>query len=169
VARRFRGEHSARVDGKGRVSIPAGFRKVIEAGDPDWVEGRAAGLVIVYGNDRRRFLECYTMRAIAEVDELIERMPRGSAERRAMEDFIYAKSEEVSVDGTGRMVLPKKLRDKIGLAADAPVYFKASGDTFQIWNEETYQGDQAGGIDAVYEALPDGADPLMLLDRYREG
>lgn len=169
MARRFRGEHSTKVDAKGRLSIPANFRKVIEAGDPDWVEGRPANLVIVYGNERRRFLECYTMEAIAEVDAAIARMPRGAPERRTMEDFIYAKSEDVTVDGSGRMVLPKKLRDKIGLGADSPVYFKASGDTFQIWNEATYQHVQMTDIDAVYAALPEDADPLVLLDKYREG
>ena len=150
------------------MSIPASFRKVIESLDPDWVEGRPATLIIVYGNDRRRFLECYTVKAIEEVDRLIERMPRGSNDRRAMEDFIYAKSEEVDVDGTGRMVLPKKLRDKIGLGAEAPILFKGAGDTFQIWNEATFDAERAAGIDAVYDALPDDADPLVILDKYRE-
>lgn len=150
------------------MSIPSNFRKVIEGLDPDWVEGRPATLVVVYGNERRNFLECYTIRAIEEVDALIERMPRGSDERRAMEDFIYAKSEEITVDGTGRTVLPKKLRDKIGLEAETPIRFKGAGDTFQIWNEATYESEQAGGIDRAYDALPEDADPLILLEKYRE-
>ncbi|MCA8878784.1 MAG: division/cell wall cluster transcriptional repressor MraZ [Rhodobacteraceae bacterium] len=168
MARRFRGEHSQKIDGKGRLSIPAGFRRVIELSDPDWVEGKPATLIIVYGNERRQFLECYTVEAINEIDEAIGRMPRGSDARRAMEDFIYAKSEEVQVDSSGRLVLPKKLRDKIGLSADEMVYYKAAGDTFQIWKEATYEAVHSANIDRVYDALPDGADPLIILDQFRE-
>lgn len=168
MGRRFRGEHTQKVDSKGRVSIPASFRKVIESSDPDWVEGKPATLIIVYGTDIRKFLECYTVDAMEEVDAAIGRMPRGSDERRAMEDFFNAKSEEVSVDGTGRLVLQKRLRDKIGLDGEGMAYFKASGDTFQIWKPEDYEIEEQTGIARVYASLPEGADPLILLDRYRE-
>lgn len=169
MARRFRGEHSQKIDAKGRLSIPSNFRRVIELSDPDWVEGKSSTLVIVYGNDRRKFLECYTQEAIDEIDQAIQRMPRGSDARRAMEDFIYAKSEEVQVDGGGRMVLPKKMRDKIGLNADDTVYYKAAGDTFQIWKESTYEAENAAGLDRAYDGLPEGTDPLILLDQFRQG
>ena len=36
---RFRGESVHKVDQKGRVSVPASFRRVIEEGDPDWGAG----------------------------------------------------------------------------------------------------------------------------------
>ena len=36
MGRRFRGESHHKVDAKGRVSIPASFRRVLEAGDPNW-------------------------------------------------------------------------------------------------------------------------------------
>ena len=169
MGRRFRGEHTQKVDSKGRVSIPATFRRVIESSDPDWVEGKPATLIIVYGTDELRdFLECYTVEAMDQIDALIERMPRGSDERRAMEDFFSAKSEEVAVDGTGRLVLQKKLRDRIGIDGDGMAYFKASGDTFQIWNPEVYETKEQSRIAGVYNALPDGVDPLTILDRYRE-
>ena len=35
MAEAFRGEFNQKVDGKARVSIPAPFRRVLEAGDPD--------------------------------------------------------------------------------------------------------------------------------------
>ena len=56
VARRFRGEGLQKVDAKGRVSIPALFRRVIEACDPNWCDGLPPELVIVYGDSRRNFL-----------------------------------------------------------------------------------------------------------------
>ena len=47
MARRFRGESLHKVDGKGRVSIPALFRRVIEVCDPNWHEKLPPELVIV--------------------------------------------------------------------------------------------------------------------------
>ena len=86
MARVFRGEGLHKVDAKGRVSIPALFRRVLEAGDPDWTEGLTPNMVIVYGDHRRKYLECYTMEAMDEVDRQIARMPRGSLDRRVMVD-----------------------------------------------------------------------------------
>ena len=56
VVRRFRGEFHQKVDGKGRVSIPADFRRVLESGDPSWSDGKAPEFVIVYVDHRRSFL-----------------------------------------------------------------------------------------------------------------
>ena len=75
--RRFRGEGLNKVDIKGRVSIPALFRRVIEVCDPAWTDGLQPELVIVYGDSRKNFLECYTIDAIDEVDQKISDLPRG--------------------------------------------------------------------------------------------
>jgi len=166
VKRPFRGESTQKVDGKGRVSIPASFRRVLAAGDPECSEGQPANMIIVYGDHRRRFLECYTMDAIAEVEERISKMPRGSAARTYMEKMFTGLVWETSVDGTGRLVLPKKLRDKIGLGPDSEAFFIASNDTFQIWNPETYDSLEAAREDEVDTLLPDGADPLTLLEQF---
>lgn len=85
MGRRFRGESHHKVDSKGRVSIPASFRRVLEAADPNWKSGDSPELVIVYGDHRRQFLECYTMEAIDEVDAKIAALPRGSKPRKILE------------------------------------------------------------------------------------
>lgn len=161
MARVFRGEGLHKVDGKGRVSIPALFRRVLEAGDPDWTEGLNPNIVIVYGDHRRKYLECYTMDAIAEVDERIAKMPRGSTPRRMLEHMFNGQSHPTSVDETGRLVLPAKLRAKIGLEGEA--YFIATGDTFQIWNPETFDAEQRTRTEAWLEEMPEDFDPLTLL------
>ena len=163
MARRFRGESQHKVDTKGRVSIPALFRRVLEAGDPDWTEGLRPQLVIVYGDHRRKYLECYTIEAIDEVDAKISKMPRGSIERRMLERMIHGQSFPTEVDGDGRLVLPQKLREKIGLQDEA--FFIASGDTFQIWKPETYETEEASKTEKWLDELPDDFDPLTLLDR----
>jgi MraZ protein len=167
VARRFRGESLHKVDAKGRVSIPALFRRVLEACDPDWKEGLRPQLVIVYGNTRlKRCLECYTIEAIDEVDSEIADLPRGSIERRTLEQIFHGQSFPTEVDNDGRLVLPQKLREMIGL--DAEAYFVASGDTFQIWRPEDYEAEQAK-TQAWLEEQPEDFDPLTLLSPARGG
>lgn len=161
MARVFRGEGLYKVDTKGRVSIPALFRRVLEAGDPDWTDGLNPNLVIVYGDHRRQYLECYTMEAIEEVDAKIAKMQRGSIERRMLERLFNGQSHPTAVDETGRLVLPAKLRQKIGIEAEA--YFIATGDTFQIWNPETFDEVEAKRTEAWLEAMPEDFDPLTLL------
>ncbi len=157
----FRGEFNLKVDAKGRVSIPATFRRVIEAGDPEWTNSeQRARFVIVYGDQSRRFLECYTMKSIEEVEAQIASLPRGSIRRRKLARLISTYSHHSEVDEDGRIVLPQKLREKIELQGEA--YFAAMLDTFQIWKPETF---------AEAEANPseDDSDLLALLDAPEDG
>ena len=162
MVRRFRGEFHQKVDGKGRVSIPAHFRRVLEAGDPTWTEGKVPELVVVYGDHRRQYLECYTIDASSEVDAKIDQMKRGSIERRMLEKLFNGQSLQTNIDDTGRIVLPAKLRAKIGLEGEA--YFIATGDTFQIWNPGTYEEVEEARTEAWLNDMPEDFDPLVLLD-----
>jgi len=166
VVRRFRGEYHQKVDGKGRVSIPAHFRRVLESGDPTWADNKCPEFVIVYGDHRRQYLECYTISAINEVDDQIAGLARGSLERRMLERLFSGQSQQTSVDETGRLVLPAKLRNKIGLTDEA--FFIATGDTFQIWKPETYEAEELSKTEAWLEDFPEDFDPLTLLDKSRE-
>ncbi|MFK7879082.1 division/cell wall cluster transcriptional repressor MraZ [Roseobacter sp.] len=159
--RRFRGESHHKVDAKGRVSIPASYRRVIEAADPNWTSGEAPELVIVYGDHRRKFLECYTMKAINEVDDQIDALPRGSRERKILQTLFQGQSFPTSVDETGRLVLPVKLRQKIDLKGEA--FFLAAGDTFQIWKPETYAEEEVAKTEAFLDEQDEDFDPLTLL------
>nr|WP_240989510.1 division/cell wall cluster transcriptional repressor MraZ [Salipiger mangrovisoli] len=159
---RFRGESRNKVDSKGRVSIPASFRRVLEAGDPDWSAGNNPNFVIVYGDHRRKYLECYTIEEMEAVEDRISAMKRGSQKRRLLERLFSTQSVTTSVDETGRIVLPAKLRDKIGLEDWA--YFASNVDTFQIWKPETFEEIELGGTEEFLDEMPADFDPLELLD-----
>ena len=162
MSRRFRGESQHKVDTKGRVSIPASFRRVLEASDPNWKSGEAPELVIVYGDHRRAYLECYTMAAIEEVDAKIDALPRGSMQRKMLQALFNGQSFPTTVDETGRLVLPAKLRTKINL--DKEAFFMGTGDTFQIWNPETYDTQERAKQEAWLDELPEDFDPMEFLD-----
>ena len=161
MARRFRGSETFRVDAKGRVSIPAAFRRVIEASDPDWREGLKPNIVIVYGGPRQDWLEVYTMTAIEEIDSQIEDMQRGSPERLMLEDLMHGKSMETQIDEDGRLVLPQRLREKIGLKDEA--FFISAGDYFKIWKPDTYEARESRRAAKLADQYPEDFDPRSLL------
>ncbi|WP_095588891.1 division/cell wall cluster transcriptional repressor MraZ [Actibacterium ureilyticum] len=161
MARRFRGEHTFKVDAKGRVSIPAFFRRVIEAGDPNWTDGLRPEIVIVYGDQTRDYLEVFTVNAINALDDKIAALPRSPLKRK-LERMVSGQSHETEIDPDGRLVLPQKLREKIGLQKEA--FFIASGDTFQIWKPETFAAHEAEYAEELGDDVPEGTDPLDALD-----
>ena len=144
------------------MSIPASFRRVLEASDPNWKSGENPELVIVYGDHRRSFLECYTMAAIEEVDAKIDALPRGSMQRKMLQAMFNGQSFPTTVDDTGRLVLPAKLRNKIAL--DKEAFFIGTGDTFQIWEPETYDTQERAKQEAWLDEQPEDFDPLVYLD-----
>lgn len=166
VLRTFRGEYEQKIDGKGRLSIPVNFRKIVELGDPDWAPGeeRAANFIIVYGDERREFLECYSVEAMAKLDARLSQMKNGP-QKKYLTRFFTTYSIETAVDGTGRFVMPKKLRDKIGLPGEGgPLMFAGTNETFQIWRLEAYEAAHGAPDEAVFEGLDPDTDPADLLD-----
>nr|WP_176408612.1 MULTISPECIES: cell division/cell wall cluster transcriptional repressor MraZ [Haematobacter] len=159
----FRGESLNKVDGKGRVSIPALFRRVLDACDPDRKPGDGSGIVLVYGDHRRKFIECYTVREAHRIDRLIARMKTGSPQRRALERLMQGQSFPTQVDDDGRLVLPPVVRERLNLApGGGEVYFVASGATFQIWHPDAWAEEEAKLRDWLDEQ-PEDFDPLSLL------
>jgi MraZ protein len=134
---------------------------VLEAGDPDWTDGLNPNFVIVYGDHRRKYLECYTIQEIEDVEDRISRMKRGSQKRRLLERLFSTQSVTTSVDETGRIVLPAKLREKIGIVKEAQ--FASNVDTFQIWSPETYD-EEIAATEEILDDMDDDFDPLDLLD-----
>ena len=158
---RFRGEFTNKVDNKGRVSIPAPFRRVLQAGDPDWTDGQLPSFVIVYGGKKRKFLECYTIEEMERLEDKISAMKYGSRNRRILERLFLTQSLTTTVDPTGRIVLSAMLRERIGLSDEA--HFAGSSDTFQIWTPEAY-GVEINDTEEYLDELDEDFDPLTLLD-----
>ncbi|PRY91195.1 division/cell wall cluster transcriptional repressor MraZ [Donghicola tyrosinivorans] len=158
---RFIGSDLNKVDTKGRVSIPADFRRVLCEGDPDYREGEnQPKLVIVYGDYRRNYLECFTIQAIEEIYDRIETFPRGDKRRKVLEQMYSTNAMTLSVDETGRLVLPAKLRNKIDL--DGSAFFAGKVDQFEIWKPETYNEHHGIGLEADDDFDPD-LDPSAYL------
>ena len=72
MAEAFRGEVYQKVDAKARVSIPAAFRRILEADDPATTESSRPRVYIVYGGKARTFVECYSKRGADQLAADIE-------------------------------------------------------------------------------------------------
>ena len=137
--RRFRGESIHKVDKKGRVSIPAPFRRIIEEGDSDKDELSNASCVLIYGRKGRNCLEGYSLDSIEEVDELISKLPRYSRNREILERILNTQSTYSQIDDSGRLVLSQRLRDMVGIISEAKLI--GMGDRFQIWEPKQFAND----------------------------
>ena len=152
----FRGEFDQKVDKKGRMSIPSDFRAVLTDGDPRCPENPLARLVVLHGPHIKDCLHVYTIEAMEEIEEGIKRLPRGSVERKKASRKILGKSWETEVDKDGRIVLPQRLREQIGL--DGLATMTAMGDYFELWDATTYERFEEEDDD------DDDVDPLTYLE-----
>ena len=164
MARRFRGEIVQKVDGKGRVSIPAPFRRVLEAGDPDWTEGLRPELILVYGGQSQKFIEGFTVQAMEDMEDAIDAMPYGE-DRSAIEMNTLTKSLQMNIDDTGRIILNPMMIEKLGLNGEA--IFAGTLKTFQIWHPDAYAAHVADR-EAALSARGDGYDLRQVLNKARE-
>ncbi len=164
----FRGEFNQKVDSKARVSIPAPFRRVIESGDPGAAGSRPKFVIVYGGGASRKFLECFTIAGMARMEARITLMQSGSAARRYMEHNLITMSLTAEIDEDGRIVLPPRAREKIGIEGDrlkdgSDCVFAGSLDKFHLWRRDVYEADLAQLAEAGPELLAEGQDMLSLL------
>lgn len=137
---RFRGKSTHKVDAKGRVSIPASFRRALVDGDPDCKDGDNPQLIVVFNKKDGKCHEGHSIRSMNRLDEMISEMEYDD-EREFLEDALATNSDYMTVDDNGRMILTPELRDAVGIKKE--VVFAGKGDTFQIWAPDAYEVESA--------------------------
>ncbi|MFA7307424.1 MAG: division/cell wall cluster transcriptional repressor MraZ [Hyphomicrobium sp.] len=127
---RFVSTFTNKIDAKGRVSIPASFRAVLER------DGYAGGLYCYPSLDAPA-LDAGGERLAKKIDGLLAGLPDYSDERDELSVALYGDVQVLTIDGDGRIVLPESLRAHAGL--DAAVTFVGLGDKFQIWEPGRFE------------------------------
>ncbi|MGP1359035.1 division/cell wall cluster transcriptional repressor MraZ [Roseicyclus sp.] len=164
---RFQGESLNKLDGKGRISLPAKFRRALQAGDSRCGPGGAARLYIAYGNPTTDFVECLSGDYYDDLVARIEAMDDGEEERELLEYLYFVKCDEVGVDDTGRFVLPPAARDKLDL--DGEALFQGKGQKFHILKPADGEAADARAL-KMLEKLSGGKEffnPVSLANRKR--
>jgi MraZ protein len=165
MAEAFRGEFYQKVDAKARVSIPAAFRRILEADDPSTTESSRPRIYLVYGGKTRTFVEGYSKRGADQLAADIEAMEMGSPERVRAERDLISRSVMLEIEPDGRIVLPPKVREKMGFAGDdlasgGEAAFAGFTNRFRLYRREVYDAELAEDED-------DDIDPLTLVGRHK--
>jgi MraZ protein len=135
----FQGSALNAVDAKGRVSVPAFLRQVIERrGD--------ARTIVLAKHDNFHALSAYDPAYAALKHAKLERLAE-KQETDPAADLDYARrtmmafgaTEEVPYDSSGRVLLPPMMRAKGGIEDLA--LFIGVGETFQIWSPKRFLAD----------------------------
>lgn len=158
----FTGEHTQKVDGKGRMSIPADFRRVLESQDPDWTDGLNPRMYLLYGDHLKKELHVYTVAEFAKLVDMINALPKGSDAKKKLSHLYIGQSMRMEIDKDGRTVMPIRQREKLGLK-DGELYFRGVGDHFEIWKSETFTKMVVEDMTSWLDSQGDDFDPLSLL------
>lgn len=125
---RFVSTFTNKIDAKGRVSIPAPFRAVLER--DGYAHGSVGGLYCYPSLDAPA-LDAGGERLAKKIDGLLSGLPDYSDERDELSVALYGDVQVLSLDGDGRISLPESLRAHAGLTTQ--VTFVGLGDKFQMW------------------------------------
>jgi MraZ protein len=125
---RFVSTFTNKIDAKGRVSIPAPFRAVLER---DGYAHGSAGGIYCYPALEAPALDAGGERLAQKIDGLLSGLPDYSDERDELSVALYGDVQVLTIDGDGRISLPESLRAHAGFTTQ--VTFVGLGDKFQMW------------------------------------
>jgi len=119
----FMGEFHHTLDSKGRIIVPAKFRKTL--GDE---------FVITRGMDGCLF--GYTLEQWSKLEAQLDKLPLTKKDARAFTRFFYSAAAEVEFDKQGRINLSTSLINFAKLNKDCVIV--GVSDRIEIWDEERW-------------------------------
>ena len=137
----FIGEYNHSVDAKGRMAIPAKFRKKLKG-----------GAVVTKGLDN-----CLVVYPKQEWDELAKKLaalPISKANTRAFSRLMLAGAMDVDVDTQGRIMIPEYLRTYAGMSKKVVV--AGLFNRMEVWDDkkwQTYRQSMEASSNAIAEQL----------------
>lgn len=132
----FQGSALNAIDAKGRLSVPAFLRSVIE-------KRSECKTLVLAKHDTYPCISAYDRGYAAVQHAKLERLyereendPAALAVYHQRNMLAFGSTEEVPYDSGGRIILPPMMRRKGGLEELA--LFIGSGETFQIWSPQRF-------------------------------
>jgi MraZ protein len=127
----FRGSAPATVDDKGRLKIPADFRRVLEerfgSELPEFFVTSVQG-------DRAQL---YPLPAWLEVETRLAAAPSTDPHVARYLERVNFYGQQTRADNQGRLLLPQMLREKASLNGE--VWIQAKLKHLEVWNRERFQ------------------------------
>jgi MraZ protein len=136
----FLGSYTYTLDEKGRVSLPAPFRR--ETADQRFV------LLQVHAPA----LSLYPEATWREVEERLRGVLRNDPEARLWVLRVMSSAVEVTPDSQGRILVPTRLQEAAGL--ESQVLLVGAIDKVELWNPAAFEGAVQGAEDSFARYAP---------------
>ncbi len=124
----LRGNHPARIDAKGRLKVPNGFRSLIES---QW--GQELFVTSVTGEQVR----IYPMAVWLEVEQRLAAMPSSHPARQRFVDRVNFFGQVTTMDRQGRVLIPQLLRETAAMSGEVSVL--GQQNYLAVWNLKRLQ------------------------------
>ncbi|EGK02267.1 MULTISPECIES: division/cell wall cluster transcriptional repressor MraZ [Dysgonomonas] len=123
----FLGNIEAKIDAKGRVFVPAAFRKILQS---------SAQNTLILRKDL--FQDCLVLYPVEvweeEVAKLRSRLNRWDREQQALFRQFVVDAERLDIDTNGRILISKRYCQMVSIVSD--VRFLGVDNTIEIWAKE---------------------------------
>lgn len=127
----FLGKYEAKADVKGRIFIPAAYRKILPEGEKDRVVMRL--------DDDNDFLVIYPESVWnKKMDKLEENTDEWTPEDELFQMQFVSEAEYLDIDSQGRILLSKKHLKSISIE-NSEVLFVGMKNKFTIWSKAKYE------------------------------
>jgi MraZ protein len=117
----FKGTYRHRIDPKGRLPVPAAFRRALA--------GEGAASVVVTPLDQ--CLAAYPPAEWSRLEEQLRALPAFSRPVKALTRLLASRAADCDFDVQGRILLPPPLRESAGLGQDVVVVGVLN--RFEVW------------------------------------
>jgi MraZ protein len=124
----LRGNHPARIDDKGRLKVPNGFRTAIES---QW--GQELFVTSVTGE----FVRLYPMAVWLEIERRLAAVPGTHPSKLRFLDRVNFFGQTGALDRQGRILIPQPLRDSAAMAGEVSVL--GQQNYLAVWNLKRLQ------------------------------
>lgn len=137
----FIGEYAHSLDSKGRLNVPAKFRRGVQG-----------GVVITRGLDNCLFV--YPKAEWEEMAAKLATLPLGQKKSRAFARLMLAGAWDAELDSQGRVMVPEYLREYATLGKH--VIVAGLYNRMEIWNEDkwvAYKAETEAESESIAEAM----------------
>ena len=131
----LRGATKVTLDAKGRLAVPTRYRERLTAR----CDGHLVATV-----DKDYCLLIYPLPDWEEIERKLMRLPSLDKRARRLQRLMVGHATEVDLDGHGRILLSRELREFAGLDRQAVLLWQ--GNRFELWDEERWNETRDGWL-----------------------
>lgn len=149
---RFFGDFPAKTDAKGRVFLPAAYRKVLAANGEEKLVMRRdlhQACLVLYPESLWNQM----------LDALRAKLNRWNREHQDIIRGFVADSEIVELDGNGRFLINKRKMNEVGINQE--VRFLAVDDTIEVWDKDVFEQHLQNQKDSLGERIQEAMSDIM--------